>query len=189
MGVSTYKPGHRLLSYSPFRPPRSQGTTSKPYFEAKGQSWARSRNHGTPLFHYLFPTVQGRPPAEPHGGPARLGPRASLQPHSWVVWPAPAPEAVSTHSPSDRALTFMHSPFENDHQPPRQPLMEAGDWRRCLCLKSSHGKVPRVETVFSFATETPRRRSGPRVVDPDQPLAAASVVAPEERPRWQHKAC
>ena len=40
-----------------------------------------------------------------------------------------------------------------------------------------------------FATETPRKRPGPRVVDPDQPLAAASVVAPEERPCWQHRAC
>ena len=28
-----------------------------------------------------------------------------------------------------------------------QPLLEAGDRRRCLCLNSLHGRVPRVETV------------------------------------------
>ena len=54
----------------------------------------------------------------------------------------------TVHCPSDRTHTFMHSPCENDHQPPRQPLMEAGDWRSCLCLNSSHGRVPRVETVI-----------------------------------------
>ena len=42
----------------------------------------------------------------------------------------------------------MHSPFEKDHEPPRQPLLEAGDRRRCLCLNSLHGRVPRVETVI-----------------------------------------
>ena len=89
------------------------------------------------------------------------------------------------------ALTYRKGP--SAATPGRQPLMEAGDWRRCLCLNSSHGRVPRVETVTVLlhvqCAETPRKRPGPRVVDPDQPLAAASVVAPEERPRWQHRAC
>ena len=129
-------------------PPGPMPREAKPASKQKVSSDACISNHGTPLFHYLFPTVQGSPPAEPHGGPARLGPRASLQPHLWVVWPAPAPEAVSAHCPSDRTHTFMHSPCENDHQPPRQPLMEAGDWRSCLCLNSSHGRVPRVKTVI-----------------------------------------
>jgi len=43
------------------------------------------------------------------------------------------------------ALTYRKGP--SAATPGRQPLMEAGDWRRCLCLNSSHGRVPRVETV------------------------------------------
>ena len=127
----------------------------------------------------------------PHSHSGSAGRRAGRpEAHLWVVWPAPAPEAVSAHCPSDRTHTFMHSPCENDHQPPRQPLMEAGDWRSCLCLNSSHGRVPRVETVIFLLQKHlgNGRCPGSSILITSCSSQRGRSSQPVERPRWQHRA-